>query len=871
MIDSIKCSTKHILSYALLFTAIPNLGYAQQNANINHSITNEIALVGLFVNDKEITNIDVLKNDKGYYLPLDLIVQEMGISPSNETVKEWQFHLPLGDANIPKTETVSYQNSLYLPLNALKSLGINAVYNQSLLAIKLYIPWNSKNPFAHSKVLSKQKKASKPNKIDFYPKLFGLGGITVQGNANLRKKGKSSSYNNGVNIGLVGYLSGGLWGADLNYQNQINQLSNGDEQKKDSVSIDNLYWVKAAENWALRVGNSRNSYGLSSDRYTGITFAYSNKSITKHLAYAGSGSQQLLSSNHYSSIRNIEGIGPAGGIAELRVNGRPIARVRIALDKKYQFIGLNLANYDANNYNVEVAIFEYSVSEAPIEIYKPFLSTRRSNVATDEVLIEAGLGRQGNSFSKRDSVSKSEKIISHLYGEYGLTNNIAVRGSVTKLSGESHLQPYEKMFGLNIGLPFNVNLDLSYQNLAKEKIYDSYLNYNNDYFSINYNYQRTLYKQVLSNIQQKRKTQQHLNINLHPTDYFNLGLQGNYNKIDTKETDKYFTAYLNARPHKYFGFNIHRDRNNDYHYGINWDIIPNDTHINADWDQDKKALHISKKLTENLDAGASVTHWEEQESSAYRAYLDYEYNDKHQFYTAIGYYDEQNSYDFNWQYRPNDYGSIRLGYHKNQLEDDQNIDNMAQEIEDEDYFYLQFSVDFLNQDDSIDFGRYKPSHYGTVIANLNTNNPHSLQLDKKVQFKLDNYLVDAYKMADNQYRVENIKEGIYKLTFPTGNLPLEYQSNNLPEPIIKVSKAAPTIVDYKLEETFGISGQLLTEKENVKIEFYKEDKKVTETYTGAYGYYQVIGLPKGEYMIKIAGKLAKKVTVKDAILFDVNL
>lgn len=848
-------------------------------ANITENSSNDstIILVGLFVNDSESANIDALKNTKGYYLPLQIAIEQLGITPT-ETANEWQFQSPLGDANISKKQLVNFQNQAFVPLDTFKPLGVNAVYDQSTLAIKMYVPWDSKNPFSNEE--NKGNKTAVPRTIDYYPQTFGLGGISISGGVNhqMNNSGKqrTTSSTNTLQMGLTGYLSGGLWGANLQYD-YTTYHSDGDSRPSDNAFyINNLYWTKTSENWAMRLGTNTNSYGLSVDDYTGATLTYSNKGIKKYLTISDSGTSQLLASNLSGSGRNIKGRGPAGGIAELRIDGRPIARVRIALDEKYEFIGLNLDNYSNDSYNVEVAIFEYSLAEPPIKIEKPNLYSRRSNVGTDELLLEAGAGHDGNWFDQRDELFEQKaQTVAHAYAEYGLTNNIAVRGAWANQSKPSNDNDNEHLLGINVGFPLNFNVDLSYARRQREKAYEAYVDFNSKYVDVNYNYRYKRYENQLNNNAPstfEKQDEQNLNIRIRSSDKLSLGLHGIHKQTDNQPAEYYFTASLYARLHNNVSLNINKDRYNNYRYGINWHIPEWQTHINADWGQDSKALRVTKQLHTALDIGVSATQWDRTDTTAYRTSLNYQHNEKHKFYAGIGHHGDKTGYDVNWRYRPNNYGLISLGYRKNQSVYEQNIDSPNKIFNESDYFYLQFNFDFINtQYTGIDFGRYRPSYYGTVVTNLSADDPSSLTLGDKVQLKLDDYSVEGYKITDNQYRIENVKPGVYTLAFPTDNLPLEYQNDGLPKPTIKVAESAPTVVNYQLTKTFGVSGQLMAEKQGVIISVYQAGKKITETRTGAYGYYQIIGLPAGDYAIQVAGGESKTITISEAFLFEVDL
>ena len=171
----------------------------------------------------------------------------------------------------------------------------------------------------------------------------------------------------------------------------------------------------------------------SGSEFTGAMFAYSNRNIARHLSYFDEDSRSLLQ-NTSQDYQNLTGIGEAGGVAELRISGRPIARVQIGLDGRYEFLNLDVSQLSLTDTLVEVAIYAYPLSRQPLEIRPILLGKRRTNAATDELIVEAGIGRSGNLIDSntRRRLNNNDRgdTAAHLYTEYGVSNRLAVRGGV---------------------------------------------------------------------------------------------------------------------------------------------------------------------------------------------------------------------------------------------------------------------------------------------------------------------------------------------------------------------------------------------------------------------------------------------------------
>lgn len=829
----------------------------------------QLTLTGFFVNGVEVETIDTLVDNQTHYLPIKLLFSHLGVPPT-ETSTQWQFELPVGNAVIEKSAVTRYQQVDYLPFAALKPLGVTAKFNQQLLAIQLYIPWDNKKPFPNKSHKAIERIAKEPQNIDYYPQAFGLNNLKISGDWSYQHDTVGQAKDTrqmGINIGMTGYLYGGLWGADVYtryYQPNDNQVT--------PITINNLYWTRSWNNVAVRIGTNTGGYGqLGGGNYTGVTLGYSNKDINPHLTGYGSSSNSLLG-NVSNDHRNIKGRGPAGGIAELRVNGRPIARVRIALDQRYEFIGLNLGQSTTNDYEVEVAVYEYSLAEQPIRIDKPFLAKRQASVATNELLIEAGVGKVGNHLSNNDD--KGSAIYSHGYLEYGLTNNIAVRGGLSKQSeSTNHQAETHGLVGVNVGLSSHINWDVSHSYQPDVREYDSYLLFDAKYVNASYHYEFSRYQDNIINKPYDKRHTQNLNINIRPSDWLNLQLNGTHIAQNNQETDKYFTAGLYVRPHQNLSVNVHKDRYNDHNYGINWHVPKIRSNFNISDNKDTRGWYVSTELTDNLQVGGSVRYKKSKQENYYHTFMDYRFSEKHKVHAGYNAYQEAKGYELDWQYKPHPYGSVHFGYRKNQSVFDLENTVSSGLSQDQDYFYLHFNFSFFNHPtQGLSSGYQRNSRYGSIITDIQTNNKdESIIFDDKIQLKLNGQGVDAYRIADNQYLIESVKAGVYQLSFPDTDLPLEYQEGNLPQPTIKVANTARTVVPFHLRKTLGVSGQLKTGQQGITITVYQQDKPIKESQSNAFGYYQIIGLPAGEYTLRAPGFHPQRVNLNDDFLFEVNL
>lgn len=592
-----------------------------KNPTPKNSVSFVPTLLGIFINGREQDSLDVLldansnrKDDNDhYYLSVDDLSRLTGVTfaankpidndntnDANDTndIGSYQVSTPIGNTSLLAEQVIRYQDRDYIALSTLKQLGITANYSQQDLAVSLNMGWRPSQLAG----LTTDNKAQQNLPVDYRPNRAGLLGLSFNSTLNasetaIRGNGFSSDNRDNelstsrqlyADIGAFGYGLGGVWGVKAvgyDYSNS-NDYSGFEEDNRrlsndksfarnalgglsylpsdwDNWEIDNLYWAKSGKNFATRIGTNRpNSLGQGAQtfgsEFTGALVAYSNRGIARHLSYFDEDTRSLLQ-NTSQDYQHLTGIGEPGGVAELRINGRAIARVQIGLDGRYEFLNLDVNQLALTETLVEMAIFAYPLAQQPLEVRPIILGKRRTNAATDELIIETGIGRTGdfiNGSSRYNDAYNSSynglgnndnHTAAHLYAEYGINNRLAVRGGVN-----NNLQnPQDNDNGLSwhVGANFSpmsyTNADLSYAHTPIQELWQAQLQYQRKKLLADYQYQaRQIDESYLDPITpnsaqiSKLNEQRHqLLLSYRPNDRTNINLNQYYDDLDISDSE----------------------------------------------------------------------------------------------------------------------------------------------------------------------------------------------------------------------------------------------------------------------------------------------------------------------------------------------
>ncbi len=874
------------------------------------------------------------------------------VDQTNPTIV-YSIHTPIGDTQIASDQLLEYNGKQYLALHQLKKMGITANYSAADLAVNLYMGWQPKQTDSTSKS-SKESETTVNQPIDYAPSKAGLLGLSFDSSLSAseiaRRPNQPKSTNRQIysNLGAFGYGLGGVWGvqvkgSDRDYQGQASS-SNSSTKGSDNFSqtvldslsnlpsdwdVDNLYWAKSGDKIATRLGiNQPNSLGqgiqTSGSKFTGALVAYSNRDIERHLSYFDDNSSSLLQ-NTSQDYQHLVGTGEPGGVAELRIDGRTIARVQIGLDGRYEFLNLDVNRLNLSETLVEIAIFAYPLARQPLEVSTILLGKRRTNVATDELLIEAGIGQAGNVFSKDDNENKD--IAAHVYAEYGLSNRLAVRGGANSnlqtTSASTNDDSISWYTGLNYSPSINSNIDLSYANTPEQQLWQAQLEYRLPKFGANYQYNTRLYTNrpyitsdiatLATNEDSLRDERHQLLLSYKPSNNTNLNLNQYYEDIAIDNAFDNYYAYASIL-HRFneslnggLNWNTRDDR---YSYRLLWnerntrttyDYL-RDNSIGLSGNNDSDTISLRHQANSQLSLEQSITHRHGQRNPLYQGDISYRFNaygadsningylNSTDSLLSVGYslYKGQVGWEADWQLTHHNSVNFSLGYKHRYVDSiaTEHFDNSViidGSIKEEslpawsqnNYLYAKLSFDmFKTPKQSLKLGHYPRQELGSVIVEI-THPPEPLIDSESMRFTLDSQKVDASLLGSHdtgsQYLISNIRAGDYTLNRDAKDLPLEYSTGELPTPHIRVTNYAPTSVPFKLQKTYGLSGKLADAKQGVTLSIYKDQHLLQSFESSSYGYFQIFGLPTATYTLTAEGYKSQQITINDDFVMQVVL
>ncbi|WGE90472.1 hypothetical protein [Actinobacillus genomosp. 1] len=889
---------KHSFLYLSLSIA---LGLVANNVSANEKIP-EIQLVGIKLNGQSVSGehgdylLDMLVQNNREYLPLTDLEKLTGmnavpISDVNNPMR-YRFDTPIGQASLAEADISAFNNITYIDLASLKKLGISARFEQSDLAILLNMSYRKRDTEVKT---DNAIEKTEPVEIEYYPQTAGLLSAYLDSNSEYQKNqfGKYRSFYN--SFGAFGYAANGVWGLDMNYSTYGEGQS-----KKRYNNLENVYWTTSGKHFAGRVGVNQGSGDLyGSNEYTGLTLAYSNKGIERHLSLNDSYTSTLLQ-GQFNDLQNISGTAVPGGVAELRINQRAIARVLIGLDGRYEFLNLDVSQLDLANSEVDIAIYEYPQATTPVKVENISLGKRRSRASTGEWLLEAGSGMEGNAFDDRLNEENGNEvnrhIVSNFYAEYGLSNRIAVRGGIARShNGSGFYNTWHS--GLNFAPTQNSNADIAYWHSPDSRTWRA--DYQYQWKNLSASYYISHYRSFYRKEELNTDTYQSLNLSYRPNDKLSLNLSHSDERHkgiieDHREKtrlgfDWYATSQFSMGGYAY-------TQSRDYYYRLSWNDEKYINRFDLQGNQDSIEGSWQHHYNPNTVVGLSLAKDYRHNNLLHQGFVHRQFGDNHSLNLGYSLYQGNTGFDSQWQYRPIPGMSIMAGYQHRY------VDHIRESYRDIDEQYAPYLQRKAWQNDSYAYLRlridlYKPSnefpHIGYFRGNQRGNVMINLEYPENSNFDAENMrftlepinqvehrkvrpvLVQSELIyrgtTESQYQIHDIVPADYRLGLDSRNLPFEYSEQDLPKPTLRVDRYAPTYVGLPLTTRFGISGSLSDLFSGQKLELWQDNKLITQTESDEWGNFQMLDLPKGQYILKAKGYLSKEITIKDDFIMHLML
>ncbi len=794
-------------------------------------------LIGVIIDHRTSIDISVFRHDDKFFLPVSLL-EKLGVSIS---VKDNQLYLgtPGGEVVAPLNYFRRIAGGIYFMDDLLdQELKVQWEFNSEKYALDITLPWWRR----HENRRGTDRAALEP---DFKPSSFGLT------QARLDHSRYSDDNNSHVvnELLLRGRLAEGSWQADV--------IAVEDRD----VRAEDYYWLRDFDHVQALVGNQDVLINplLPEIRTTGVQALYNSKPLEFN-------PYQDQTRNQYIRrlgipVKDIEGVARPGAIAELRINDRLTARVRVRLDGTYEFNQVRLPSLQFAT--VQVHILDQR-SLQTIEV-QDFTQTP-SELLLDggQTVAFTGIGVSGNPLDPARDVG--DEAVFGLW-RYGLSDRVTLEVGLQSANGNVH-----EVAGLaaSLGKQWTTSVSLGH--------HEGNVGYSSDLFGHGRGWNFNLRSQ---NLQDEFRSQRSLKSFRHDLRYeysltprLVLGVYGRSIQSGDNENDFFLPGatwrfnsrgFLRTWPDAGGGY---RTELRSYHRESDWfEFIHDDTGYRAEYrfHQNEK-LEYFARLEDRREAESAIV-----EIGA--AWYPREFDDRSSVHASVLTHDGKFGYRFEWRTAllPGFYSQLEL-----------RDEPRASEFSDPGLqLRWTLSVDFAFAGGRPIPGRneFTNSRAGSIGGKL------TLRSGAKVssrEIDLVSLIVDGVPhtavVNGGHFLLEDLLPGVYQVSLSPEYLPMDLTPLDATYRV-KVAPSATTKVNFTLAYEYGVAGQILFEDGQPAIGrvvnvYDSQHSLIHSTRTDQYGYYRLSGLEPGDYVIEVSQEsqaaIEGRITIENTDLFDTD-
>ncbi|MCK9366374.1 MAG: carboxypeptidase regulatory-like domain-containing protein [Metallibacterium scheffleri] len=317
---------------------------------------------------------------------------------------------PLGNAQLQTAQAIQHDQHRYFPIAPLaKALGAKITFDEQEFALKTELPWNPGGTASGAALSARQIKP------DIYAPSLSLS--SWHSEAYFTRLGGSDTLSTYTDLG--GALGPGFW--------RMSYYTNPGGQNR----LSNYGWILDQGNGRWMLGEDQLALDplLPYAQLTGAQYAWTNQ---PGLVYgAAVGADQLVASQLQGGRTVSGGDGPPGGIAELRINGKAIARTAIRLDGTWQFRDVLLRGDE----RVEVALYQRFGDGTPVRIQQVNVASSAQALPAGTVISYGGIGADGNPL---DPLVGTHGFGGFYQLRYGLNQQWTLGSTVQRAGGQDY-------------------------------------------------------------------------------------------------------------------------------------------------------------------------------------------------------------------------------------------------------------------------------------------------------------------------------------------------------------------------------------------------------------------------------------------------
>jgi hypothetical protein len=375
------------------------------------SASHQTQVAGFFLNGRDSgESITLLPLPQGgYAVDLDQFARRIG-SLVQEQGLLLVLPTPLGNAQLQTAEAISHDQRRYFPITTLaKALGAKISFDEQEFALKTELPWNPGSTAPGAALSAQQVKP------DIYAPSLSLS--SWHSEAYFTRLGGSDTLSTYTDLG--GALGPGFW--------RMRYYTNPGGQNR----LSNYGWILDQGNGRWMLGEDQLALDplLPYAQLTGAQYAWTNQPA---LAYGTAvGADQLVASQLQGGRTISGGDGPPGGIAELRINGKAIARTAIRLDGTWQFRDVLLRGDE----RVEVALYQRFGDGTPVRIQQVNVANSAQALPAGTIISYGGVGADGNPL---DPTVGTHGLGGFYQLRYGLNQQWTLGSAVQRAGGQDY-------------------------------------------------------------------------------------------------------------------------------------------------------------------------------------------------------------------------------------------------------------------------------------------------------------------------------------------------------------------------------------------------------------------------------------------------
>ncbi len=822
---------------SLLFAGLDGAFSFQQADPDEESVQSE--LLGIIVDGEEFGTELVYRLGEAYYLPATILAR-IGVQGA---ARNGRFYLatPGGEVETSPHFFRDIYGQMFFHAGMLDEvLQVRWEFSPEKYAINMTLPWWQQGPVAESVFTGQDAD------VDFHPSKVGVTQVRLD-HTQLFYDDDSYGYSN---LLLRGRLADGIWRGELI------------EQDNRDLRAENYYWLRDFEHVQALVGHQEVLINplLPTVQTTGAQALYSSNAIEFDPFQDQTRSQYVRSFG--IPAKDIEGTAQPGAIAELRVNERPIARVRVNLDGTYrfdrvrdtalQFQTTKVHILDQRSY-VELEVQDFT--RTPIDLL----------LDKGQLVGFAGIGANGNPL---DPVRQASGEAVFGLARYGITETLTVEGGLQSADGRMH-----QVAGLSAS--FGRRWALT----ASGGHHDGAYGYNTDFYGRGERWVLNLRSQRFGDGFRTASAPGSSFNELRYEYWLNtrlaVGLHGRSADRASRNED-YLLPGFTWRFNRRNTLRVWPDFDGEYRFDLRT------SHRQRDWFEfvhDSTGTRAEYRYFKGpqLEFFARVFDYSEVSRTTAEVgsiWYPNAYDDRSKLAASLLGGDEGMGYRLTWQTTvlPGLFSHLEL-----------REEPVATEYSDPG-LQVRWTV---SVDLAISGGRPVParndfiqSRAGSIGGRLLLGDGEDIRSEGIEQVAiLVNGRPHTAVLRGKHFFVRNIPPGVYEVALGSDYLPMSISPESLTYRV-RVVPAATTTVDFMVNREYGLGGRVTGDSgaglANLQIQILDEEGGlVRSVQTDAYGYYQVSGLRVGSYRIRVkdaAGQTDEaEVVIADDFVFDADL